>query len=311
MTARCGVSAVNAVRYAVALQRGMAEHNAAIPPEQRIEFRAGRPGIDVPAVFPGAARAHQREVPGAVRAHQGGTAQGGHAPRGRVAGAGKERGERERRHHAQTEEDRRGRRGGKAVERVEDAAVERDQGHRQQVGKGDAGERDREREEAGVALETGREQADHRRRERDREREQHHLGRDQQGEDAVGEQARRIRPALGADARIGRHEGGAERALGEDGAEVIGQAERHQEGIGHRPGAEHRGHHHVAQEPGEPRHQGVAADGEDAIDHAGCRPVALRAMERVVAESRRILGGAAASGYRARTRQNLSRQISD
>jgi adenylate cyclase len=34
-------SAVNAMRYAVALQRGMAERNAAIPPEQRIEFRVG------------------------------------------------------------------------------------------------------------------------------------------------------------------------------------------------------------------------------------------------------------------------------
>jgi adenylate cyclase len=34
-------SAVNAVRYAVALQRGMAERNAHIPPEERIEFRVG------------------------------------------------------------------------------------------------------------------------------------------------------------------------------------------------------------------------------------------------------------------------------
>jgi adenylate cyclase len=34
-------SAVNAVRYAAALQRGMAERNAHIPPEKRIEFRVG------------------------------------------------------------------------------------------------------------------------------------------------------------------------------------------------------------------------------------------------------------------------------
>src|ERR1700726_3118175 len=34
-------SAVNAMRYAVALQRRMAERNAAVPPEERIEFRVG------------------------------------------------------------------------------------------------------------------------------------------------------------------------------------------------------------------------------------------------------------------------------
>src|SRR5712672_4485220 len=34
-------SVVDAVRYAMEVQRGMAERNAAIPPEKRIEFRIG------------------------------------------------------------------------------------------------------------------------------------------------------------------------------------------------------------------------------------------------------------------------------
>ena len=34
-------SVVEAVAFAAAVQRGMAEHNAAIPEDQRIEFRVG------------------------------------------------------------------------------------------------------------------------------------------------------------------------------------------------------------------------------------------------------------------------------
>ena len=74
-----------------------------------------------------------------------------------------------------------------------------------------------------VLREAGRQHRDHRRREDERDREQHGLHDDQQREDAVGEQLRGIGAGLLADARIGRHEGGVERTLGEDRAEMIGQ----------------------------------------------------------------------------------------
>ena len=70
------------------------------------------------------------------------------------------------------------------------------------------------------------------------------------------------------DMRIGRHEGGVERALGKDRAKMIGQAQRHEEGVGHGTGAEDRREHDVAREPGQPRKQGIAADREDASEHA-------------------------------------------
>src|SRR5262249_26754369 len=77
--------------------------------------------------------------------------------------------------------------------------------------------------------------------------------------------------ALGADAGIGRNEGGVERALGENGAEVIGQPERHEESVGDRPSAENRRQHDVAQKAGQAREQRGAADSEKATDH--CCPI--------------------------------------
>jgi hypothetical protein len=112
-----------------------------------------------------------------------------------------------------------------------------------------------------------RQQADHGRREQERDREQHRLGGEQQGEDAIRKDARRVRPAALTDARIGGHEGGVERPLGENGAEMVGQAQGDEEGIGDRAGAEDRRQHDVAQEAGDARDQGQAADREDAFEH--------------------------------------------
>ena len=67
--------------------------------------------------------------------------------------------------------------------------------------------------------------------------------------------------------RIGRHEGGVEGALGEDRAEMVGQPQRDEERIRQRTGAEDRRQHDVAREPGEPREQRKAADGEDSPEH--------------------------------------------
>ena len=98
-------------------------------------------------------------------------------------------------------------------------------------------------------------------------RKQHNLAREQQREDAVGEQPRGIGAALLAHPRIGRHEGGIERAFGENRAEMVGQPQRDEKSIGDRPRAQHRRQHDVAQKAGDARKQRQAADGEKASDH--------------------------------------------
>ena len=97
---------------------------------------------------------------------------------------------------------------------------------------------------------------------------QHHLRQEQQREDAVGEQLRRSFALLTMDMRVSRHERGIERALGENRAEVIGQAEGDEERVRHGACAEDRRQHDVARETGEPRKQRIAANGEDASEHA-------------------------------------------
>ena len=154
-----------------------------------------------------------------------------------MAGGRKERRQRERHHHREIEQDRRGGGGGEALQRIEDAAIERHQRDQQQIGKCDAGEIDRERVAAGIVRKARRQHIDHRRREHQRDRQQHDLARQQQREDAVGEQPGALRAALLADAGIGRHEGGVEGALGENRAEMIGQPQRDKKGVGHGAGA--------------------------------------------------------------------------
>ena len=82
-------------------------------------------------------------------------------------------------------------------------------------------------------------------------REQHEIYDYQRGGDLVGEQFSGGEPGLLQGARIGRHESGGERALGEDGAEMVGQPEGDEECVGHRARAQHRRHNHVADEAGE------------------------------------------------------------
>ena len=95
---------------------------------------------------------------------------------------------------------------------------------------------------------------------------QHDLRAEQQGKNAVGEQLRRFF-ASAVQMGIGRHERGVERAFGKDRAEVIGQPQRHEERVGHRSRAEDRREHDVARKAGQPREQGIAADGENASEH--------------------------------------------
>ena len=62
-----------------------------------------------------------------------------------MAGGRKKRRQRQRRHHRQIEQDRRRRRGRETMQRIEDAAIERDERDQQQIRKGDAREFDGER----------------------------------------------------------------------------------------------------------------------------------------------------------------------
>ncbi len=155
---------------------------------------------------------------------------------------------------------------------VEDAAIERHQRDQQQIGKGDAGEIDRQRIALGVMDKAGRQHVDDGGRENERHRQQQQLRQQQQREDAVGEQPCPRRTALLADAGIGRHVSGVEGALGEDGAEMVGQAQSDEKGVGHRPGAQDRRQDDVADKAGDSRQQGEAADREDALNHQSILP---------------------------------------
>ena len=177
-----------------------------------------------------------------------------HAPRRRVARGRKEGRQRQRHHHRQVEQDRRRRRRRKTVERVEDAAVERDQADQQQIGKRDPGELDREREAARILAEARRQQIDHHRREQ--------ATASASSTTWIASSSVKIRsvnsragpcPLAPRIARIGRNERGVERAFGEDRAEMVRQPQRDEKRIGHRPGAQHRRQHDVAQEAGHAR----------------------------------------------------------
>src|SRR5262249_21380411 len=86
----------------------------------------------------------------------------------------------------------------------------------------------------------------------------------------VAEQSGCLRPALLADARIRWYEGGVEGALGENGAEMVGKSQRHEEGVGNRTGAKHGGKHDVPHEAGETGEQREAANIEDTSNHRLC-----------------------------------------
>ncbi len=178
---------------------------------------------------------------------------------------------RQRHHHRQVEQDRcrRGRR--EARQRVEDAAIKRHQGHQRKIGKGDAGEFDREREAAGVLGKARCQQRDHRRREDECDREEDRQAREQQREHAVREQTGRRRPTLLADACIGRHEGRVESAFGEYHPEMVREPQGDEKRVGDRARTEHGGQQDIPGKAREARQQRQAADGEDASEHWSAR----------------------------------------
>ena len=150
---------------------------------------------------------------------------------------------------------------------VEQAREQRHQRDEEEIREGDAGERHREGEFLRVLREARREGAHDIRHADKRRREQRQLHDQHQGEDPVGEELRRRRPVRLTGRRVGRHEGGVEGALAEDGAEVVRQAQRHDEGVGDRADAHHGGDDDVADESCDPGDERPAADGQDLLQH--------------------------------------------
>ena len=179
----------------------------------------------------------------------------------------KEHRDRERRHHRQIEQNGRCRRRREACQRIQNAAVKRDQRHQQEIGKGDARELDRQGEAFRILGKSRRQQGDHRRRENQRDDEQDNLACKKQGEHAIGEKLGGVGAALLADTRVGGHEGGVEGTLGEDRTKMVRQSQRDEKRIRDRSGPEHSGQDDVARKAGKPRYQRQAADGEDASNH--------------------------------------------
>ena len=143
---------------------------------------------------------------------------------------------------------------------------QRDEG---EIGEGDARHADGERELLRVLGEARRDQRDELVGVDERGDEQHDLRDEQQGEDAAGETIGGLVPLRDQHARIGRHIGRVERALAEDGAKLVGQPQRDDEGVGERADAHHRADHQIAGEAGQPRQGGEPADREEVAVHAG------------------------------------------
>ena len=118
-----------------------------------------------------------------------------------------------------------------------------------------------------IGFDAGCQQREQLAREDPCQQQQDHLRGQQQREDLTGEMLR-LRGAFRLEnARIGRHIGGVERALAEDGAEMVRQAESDVESIRQPARAEHGAEHHVAQETREPRQEREAADREKMLVH--------------------------------------------
>jgi len=100
-----------------------------------------------------------------------------------------------------------------------------------------------------------------------------------QGQELLGEHERARAPALDGQAREHRHEGGVERALGQQGAEMVGQPEGDEEGVRDRPGAQQRGGDDVADEAEHAADQRQAADRQDVAQHGADLVASPRAVQ--------------------------------
>ena len=148
----------------------------------------------------------------------------------------------------------------KALIRVEHARDDGDEGDEEKIGKGDARQRDGKLELLRILREAGRKKRDDERHREQRDDEECHLDEEHQRRDAVGKGLRGRRAFRLEQTGIGRNEGVVERALAEYGAEMVRDAQRHDECVSHRPDAHHRGDDDIAQEPGDARDERPTAD---------------------------------------------------
>ena len=157
--------------------------------------------------------------------------------------------------------------GGKPLQPVQHAGHQGREADQDQIGKGDAGQIDRQREFLGRGRESWcQDQHDlgHEDLAQDRQEpqpEHHH------GESLDREAARGHWSLCRQDAGKLRDEGGIEGAFPEQPAEQIGQLQRHEKCIGNRARAEHRRDHHVAHEAQDAASHGPAADGQNILEH--------------------------------------------
>ena len=165
--------------------------------------------------------------------------------------------------HGQVEQHRRDRRNGELAATVQHPAGQGGQRDEQQIGKGDAQHLHRQLVFVGIDGEARRKQQDQ------QWRGQHADGGDGEQDRAQGaghliHQFLHFRwGALGLVFREHRHEGLRERPFGEQPAQEVGDAKRHEEGVGTGSGAEQLGVDHVADEAGDAGQRGHGAD------HAG------------------------------------------
>ena len=195
------------------------------------------------------------------------------APSRGMAGIGEQRREQQRGHDRQVEQNGRAGGGGEAIVGVEDAGEQRLDRHEREIGEGDAGERDGEVEASRIVDQAGSDHAHDPRREQERKSQDHEVDEDQSRSDLVGEELGGGEPRLFQGARVSRDEGRGERPFGEDGAEMVGEAESDEKGVRHRPRAKDCRHDHVADKAGEARDEREPADGGNAPDHAWLRAV--------------------------------------
>ena len=205
---------------------------------------------------------------------------------------------------AEIEQDGRRRRRREPVERVEHAAQLRNQRDEQQIGKGDPGEFDGEVEFIRIGGETRREEIH-----RPRHGDLHRGAEDQQNHDqyrkhALAEMPGGVGAVFGQDTGEVGNEGGRERPFGEQPPEEIGQLERNEERIRHRPRAEQRGNQDVADEAENAAGQGVAADCGDRAQqsHAVSRRAARNGRRIRVRPARRPLAWPGRRSLRRRRR---------
>ena len=188
-----------------------------------------------------------------------------------------ERAQDQRADQAEIEQDRRRGGGGEAAERVEHAAIERDQRDEQDVDEGDPGQLDRALVAHAAGLETRRHDEDHPGHGDDREQHERRQHRELDRLRLLGEGLGRG-PALALEgAREQGHEAGVEGALREQPAQEIGQLEGDEEGIRKRAGAEQRRDQDVADEAQEARDEGERSDrGDRAVQSDRARRAARR-----------------------------------